>query len=122
MNKLFSDKILDIYFYDGILLFNSNEINKAHITWETIWKNGKTKDRKIIKGFIQLSGAIINETRDKEIAAQYLYKKSISNLKLIVSHVIINKEIKILINAIQHRSNKKDDSIKISISKQTFLT
>ena len=122
MNKIFSNNKFNIFFYNGILFFNSGEINEAHITWENIWKNGKEKDRKFIKGFIQLSGATINEKLNKQEAALYLYKKSIYNLKLCILETINSNNIEQLIRLVQKHIKNKNEPIKISISKQTFLS
>ena len=48
--------------------------------WEKIWKHGDKESRKQIKGFIQLSGAIINNQYGKKHAVEYLLTKAIQNL------------------------------------------
>ena len=52
--------ILKDIFYEGAHLFNACKYNDAHITWEGVWKNGSELERPEIKGFIQLTGAILN--------------------------------------------------------------
>ena len=36
----------------GCKLYNQNEFDKAHDTWEIIWKRGNSHQKKIVKGFI----------------------------------------------------------------------
>jgi len=68
-------------FIEGKILFNKGEIYNAHIAWEKIWKNGDADVRKNIKGFIQLTGALLNNSYGKKRSADYLLKKSIKCLK-----------------------------------------
>ena len=58
-NNIFQSSPL---FNQGRKLYNEGNIYEAHIIWEKIWKHGDKESRKQIKGFIQLSGAIINNT------------------------------------------------------------
>jgi hypothetical protein len=64
----------------GCGFFNQGKYNKAHIAWEDIWKNGNDIERAEIKGFIQLTGAILNTQSGKISSGQYLFEKSISNI------------------------------------------
>ncbi len=68
------------FFQKGKKLFNEGKIHEAHTTWEKIWKNGNENSRKQIKGFIQLSGAILNNEFGKKHAAEYLLKKATENI------------------------------------------
>ena len=80
MHSIFNNHTLNETFIKGINYFNSSEFQEAHISWEKIWKKGNMKDRKNIKGFIQLSGAIINHIRGKKESSDYLFTKSIGNI------------------------------------------
>jgi len=80
MHSIFNNHILNDTFIKGINYFNSSKFQEAHIAWEKIWKKGNMKDRKNIKGFIQLSGAIINYIRGKKKSSDYLFTKSIGNI------------------------------------------
>jgi len=80
MYSTFSNDILNDFFILGIKDFNSTKFQRTHIVWEKIWKKGNMKDRKKIKGFIQLSGAIINHIRGKKESSDYLFTKSIGNI------------------------------------------
>ena len=72
--------ILKDIFYEGAQLFNKCQYNDAHILWEKAWKNGSEIERPEIKGFIQLTGAIINTKSKKNSSGKYLFKKSSSNI------------------------------------------
>ena len=67
-------------FFEGAALFNKYKYNDAHIKWEQVWKNGTNLDRSEIKGFIQLTGAILNIKSAKISSGKYLFKKSVSNI------------------------------------------
>ncbi len=60
---------------------NQGEIYQAHVTWEHIWKEGDTDVRKNIKGFIQLTSGLLNNSYGKKQAAEYLLLKAIENIK-----------------------------------------
>ena len=109
MNFIFSVAIFDESFKKGIILFNSNKFNKAHIVWETIWKDGNIEDRKKIKGYIQLTGAIINYLRGKKESSDYLFSKSIKNISANNFKKIINQDK--LINDIKLFYTTNDISI-----------
>ncbi|MBC8311452.1 MAG: DUF309 domain-containing protein [Candidatus Marinimicrobia bacterium] len=72
--------ILKDTFYEGAQLFNKCKYNEAHIVWESVWKNGSELERPEIKGFIQLTGAILNTKSTKISSGKYLFKKSLSNI------------------------------------------
>jgi predicted metal-dependent hydrolase len=72
--------ILKDIFYEGAHLFNACKYNDAHITWEGVWKNGSELERPEIKGFIQLTGAILNTKSGKISSGKYLFNKSLSNI------------------------------------------
>mgnify|MGYP001182563345 CR=1 FL=1 len=67
-------------FQTGKNLFNEGKIHDAHLIWEKIWKDGDENSRKKIKGFIQLSGALLNNEYGKRHAAEYLLKKANENI------------------------------------------
>ena len=91
-------------FIEGIHLFNQGEINKAHICWEKIWKKGNKELRIEIKGFIQLTGSILNEIVGKGTSALYLSKKSIKNIQL-SNHFTQLIDTKILLNTLNERTH-----------------
>ena len=68
-------------FEKGRDLFNQGEIYQAHVTWEHIWKDGDEEVRGNIKGFIQLTGGLLNNSYGKKRAAEYLLIKAIKNIK-----------------------------------------
>ena len=70
-----------ILFRKGIVLFNKGNIHEAHLTWEKIWKKGDNKERKNIKGFIQLSGAFLNYSSGKNQSGEYLLLKAKNNIQ-----------------------------------------
>ena len=72
--------ILRNIFFEGATLFNEYKYNAAHVKWEQIWKNGSELERSEIKGFIQLTGAILNTKSTKISSGKYLFKKSLSNI------------------------------------------
>ena len=72
--------ILKNLFHEGATLFNQYKYHDAHIKWEQIWKNGSELERPEIKGFIQLTGAILNTKFAKIDSGKYLFKKSLSNI------------------------------------------
>jgi len=72
--------ILKDIFYEGADLFNKCKYNEAHIVWEMAWKKGDKLERPEIKGFIQLSGAILNTNAGKISSGKYLFDKSLSNI------------------------------------------
>ena len=72
--------ILKDIFFEGAKLFNENKYNDAHIKWEHVWKYGSALEQPEIKGFIQLTGAILNIKQTKISSGQYLFKKSLSNI------------------------------------------
>jgi len=80
MHSIFNNHILNETFIKGINYFNSSEFQEAHISWEKIWKKGNAEDRKKVKGYIQLTAAIINNIRKKKKASNYLFEKSINNI------------------------------------------
>jgi len=67
-------------FTTGCILFNKNKIDDAHAEWELIWKHGNLKQKKAIKGFIQLTCAFIQFDRKKIDSAKYLLKLSLKNI------------------------------------------
>jgi len=109
MNLIFSKKKHDNIFKFGIDYFNSSNFQLAHITWEGIWKHGTQEDRNKIKGFIQLTGAIINNTRGKNQAAKYLTEKAINNISKNNFKRVLNQEK--LINDIGFLNKKEKISI-----------
>ena len=72
--------ILKDVFLEGATLFNEYKYHDAHIKWEQIWKNGSELERPEIKGFIQLTGAILSTKFTKIDSGKYLFKKSLSNI------------------------------------------
>ena len=68
-------------FEKGRDLFNQGEIYQAHVTWEHIWKGGDADVRKNIKGFIQLTGGLLNNSYGKKQATEYLLLKAMENIK-----------------------------------------
>ena len=72
--------ILKNLFFEGATLFNDYKYNDAHIKWEQVWKNGSEIERPEIKGFIQLTGAVLNTKFTKIYSGKYLFKKSLSNI------------------------------------------
>jgi len=72
--------ILKDTFFEGANLFNKHKYNGAHITWENAWENGSELERPEIKGFIQLTGAILNTKAGKISSGKYLFNKSLSNI------------------------------------------
>ena len=72
--------ILKDVFLEGATLFNEYKYHDAHIKWEQVWKNGSELERPEIKGFIQLTGAILNTKFTKIDSGKYLFKKSLSNI------------------------------------------
>ena len=68
-------------FKEGKTLFNNGNIHEAHLTWEKIWKNGDNKERKNVKGFIQLSGALLNYSLGKNQSGEYLLLKAKNNIQ-----------------------------------------
>jgi hypothetical protein len=72
--------ILKDLFHEGATFFNQYKYYNAHIKWEQIWKNGSELERSEIKGFIQLTGAILNTKSTKISSGKYLFKKSLSNI------------------------------------------
>ena len=72
--------ILEDLFHEGATFFNQYKYHNAHIKWEQIWKNGSELERSEIKGFIQLTGAILNTKSTKISSGKYLFKKSLSNI------------------------------------------
>ena len=94
-------------FNEGKISFNKGKIHDAHITWEKIWKYGDKDTRKIIKGFIQLSGGLLNNSFGKRRAAIYLLEKARKNImdadKILISLDLlsISKQIEELIIIIQ---------------------
>ncbi len=91
-------------FIEGIHLFNQREINKAHICWEKIWKKGNEKHRIEIKGFIQLTGSILNEAVGKDTSALYLSKKSVKNIQFSKDFTQLI-DTKTLLNTLNERTN-----------------
>ena len=67
-------------FFEGATLFNDYKYHDAHIKWEQVWKNGSELERPEIKGFVQLTGAILNTKFTKIDSGKYLFKKSLSNI------------------------------------------
>ena len=100
-------------FIEGIHFFNQGEINKAHICWERIWKKGNKEDRIEIKGFIQLTGSILNEIVGKDTSALYLSKKSIKNIQLSNDFTQLI-DTKILLNTLQERTHSLKNNIHYS--------
>ena len=80
MPQNFSRTDFQNIFITGVKEFNNNSIDRAHLTWETIWKKGTSQDRLLIKGFIQLTGAIRNKLLEKDLAFIYLKEKAIKNI------------------------------------------
>ena len=72
--------ILKDIFFKGATLLNEYKYHDAHIKWEEIWKNGSELERPEIKGFIQLTGAILNTKFAKIDSGKYLFRKSLSNI------------------------------------------
>ena len=81
-------------FFEGAELFNEYLYNDAHIKFEQVWKHGGELERSEIKGFIQLTGAILNTNSTKISSGKYLFKKSLSNISS-TSHILewINIEL-----------------------------
>ena len=92
--------ILKDLFNEGALFFNKDKYHNAHIKWEQVWKNGNKAERSEIKGFIQLTGAILNTKSTKISSGKYLFKKSFSNIS---SSLVIPEwiEIDLLLVSIQ---------------------
>ena len=67
-------------FNEGKDLFNEGALYEAHLKWEHIWKYGDNDSRKNIKGFIQLSGSLLNQSYGKQKAAEYLMEKAKNNI------------------------------------------
>ena len=109
MNLIFSKNKYDDIFKFGIDYFNSMNFHSAHNAWERIWKDGAQKDRKKIKGFIQLTGAIINNKRGKSKAAKYLIKKAIENISKNNFKFVLDQDK--LINDIEYLNKKGKISI-----------
>ena len=65
----------------GIIEFNMGNLNKAHETWESIWKDGNDKEKINIKGLIQLSVGLMKCKNYQYKAGIYLLEKSIKNIK-----------------------------------------
>tara|TARA_B100000959_G_C14944203_1_gene609158 strand:+ start:320 stop:676 length:357 start_codon:yes stop_codon:yes gene_type:complete len=114
-NNIFQSNPL---FNQGRKLYNEGNIYEAHIIWEKIWKHGDKESRKQIKGFIQLSGAIINNQYGKKHAVEYLLTKAIQNLlSLKESGININNLIDQINNylALIHNDVCCSENIKIKI-------
>ena len=84
--------ILEDLFNEGAIFFNQFKYHNAHIKWEQVWKNGSESERLEIKGFIQLTGAILNTKSRKISSGKYLFKKSYSNIS---SSLVITEWIEI---------------------------
>ena len=84
--------ILKDLFNEGAIFFNQFKYHNAHIKWEQVWKNGSESERLEIKGFIQLTGAILNTKSRKISSGEYLFKKSYSNIS---SSLVITEWIEI---------------------------
>ena len=87
--KSLDNKSFMMLFDEGKELFNQDNIHEAHLTWEKIWKHGDNNTRKNIKGFIQLSGSLLNQSYGKQKAAEYLMEKAKNNI--IESEMLSNK-------------------------------
>jgi predicted metal-dependent hydrolase len=87
--KSLDNKSFMMLFDEGKDLFNQEKIHEAHLTWEKIWKHGDNNTRKNIKGFIQLSGSLLNQSYGKQKAAEYLMEKAKNNI--IESEMLSNK-------------------------------
>ena len=88
-NKTLNNESFKMLFDEGKHLFNKGDIHEAHIIWEKIWKYGDGNMRKNIKGFIQLSGSLVNKSYGKQRAAEYLMEKAKSNI--LESEMLSNK-------------------------------
>ncbi len=107
-------------FKDGIHLFNQGEYNNAHICWEEIWKKGDKSQRIEIKGFIQLTGSILNELVGKDTSALYLSEKSFKNIQL--SHDLSQLiDIKTLLHILNDRIHSLQNKQKPKKFKITLL-
>lgn len=73
--------LFDKLFREGQSLFNKGKIRQTYLIWEKIWKCGDEEARKNIKGFIQLSGGLLNNSYGKQQAAEYLMIKAKENIK-----------------------------------------
>ena len=101
--------ILKDIFYEGAYLFNECKYNEAHIVWESIWKNGSELERPEIKGFIQLTGAILNTKSDKISSGKYLFNKSLSNISgsvLVPEWVEMEPLLNGLMECVEHLDKK----------------
>ena len=102
----------------GCKLYNQNEIDKAHDNWELIWKRGSSEQKKVVKGFIQLSGATTQFNRNKMDSVKYLLDLSLKNIKKHeILHSIINIKslIKDLEMTILNLENNNLNRLKINI-------
>ena len=68
--------ILKDVFLEGAILFNKYKYHDAHIKWEQVWKNGSELERPEIKGFIQLTDAILSPKFPK-IDSGNIYSKNL---------------------------------------------
>ena len=96
-------------FFEGATLFNEYKYNAAHVKWEQVWKNGSELERSEIKGFIQLTGAILNTKSTKISSRKYLFKNSLSNISsslLIPEWIEINPLLASILDCSAHLEEK----------------
>ena len=101
--------ILKDLFHEGATLFNQYKYHDAHIKWEQIWKNGSELERPEIKGFLQLTGAILNTKFTKINSGKYLFKKSLSNISnslLIPEWIEIEPLLGGIVDCLEHLEEK----------------
>ena len=101
--------IIKDIFFTGATLFNEYKYHDAHIKWEEIWKNGSELERPEIKGFIQLTGAILNTKFAKIDSGKYLFRKSLSNISnslLISEWIEMEPLLAGIVDSLEHLEKK----------------
>ena len=96
-------------FFKGATLFNEYKYHDAHIKWEQVWKNGSELERPEIKGFIQLTGAILSTKFTKIDSGKYLFKKSLSNISsslLIAEWIEMEPLLTGIVECLEHLEEK----------------
>ncbi|MDP6967251.1 MAG: DUF309 domain-containing protein, partial [Candidatus Marinimicrobia bacterium] len=67
-------------FRKGVKFLRKGELLKAHTAWEDIWKKGRGRNREWVRGFIQLTGALLKLKANQPGSANYLIRKAVNNL------------------------------------------
>ena len=67
-------------FRKGVSLLKEGKLLKAHTAWEAIWKTDRGNEREWIRGFIQLTGALLKLKMNQPGSSKYLIRKAMHNL------------------------------------------